>query len=284
MQVIQTITALRAQVKAWRQQNLSVALVPTMGNLHEGHLSLVKRAQTSVDRVIVSIFVNPLQFDDASDLDAYPRTQQDDIQKLIAMDCDVAFTPSAEVMYPQGMDEHSVVSVPGMDDKLCGKHRPGHFDGVATVVSKLLNMAQADIAVFGEKDYQQLILIQKLAADLNIETTIVGHETQRERDGLAMSSRNQYLTQSERVKAGNIYKVLCGVAEKLTNEEHIDFEKLESDAMAQLDELGFQTEYVEIRNAVDLALATSDDKSLRIFVAARLGKARLIDNIACNLA
>jgi len=284
MQVIQTITALRAQVKAWRQQNLSVALVPTMGNLHEGHLSLVKRAQTSVDRVIVSIFVNPLQFDDASDLDAYPRTQQDDIQKLIAMDCDVAFTPSAEVMYPQGMDEHSVVSVPGMDDKLCGKHRPGHFDGVATVVSKLLNMAQADIAVFGEKDYQQLILIQKLAADLNIETTIVGHETQRESDGLAMSSRNQYLTQSERVKAGNIYKVLCGVAEKLTNEEHIDFEKLESDAMAQLDELGFQTEYVEIRNAVDLALATSDDKSLRIFVAARLGKARLIDNIACNLA
>jgi pantoate--beta-alanine ligase len=284
MQVIQTITALRAQVKAWRQQNLSVALVPTMGNLHEGHLSLVKRAQTSVDRVIVSIFVNPLQFDDASDLDAYPRTLQDDIQKLIAMDCDVAFTPSAEVMYPQGMDEHSVVSVPGMDDKLCGKHRPGHFDGVATVVSKLLNMAQADIAVFGEKDYQQLILIQKLAADLNIETTIVGHETQRERDGLAMSSRNQYLTQSERVKAGNIYKVLCGVAEKLTNEEHIDFEKLESDAMAQLDELGFQTEYVEIRNAVDLALATSDDKSLRIFVAARLGKARLIDNIACNLA
>lgn len=284
MQVIQTITALRAQVKAWRQQNLSVALVPTMGNLHEGHLSLVKRAQTSVDRVIVSIFVNPLQFDDTSDLDAYPRTQQDDIQKLIAMDCDVAFTPSAEVMYPQGMDEHSVVSVPGMDDKLCGKHRPGHFDGVATVVSKLLNMAQADIAVFGEKDYQQLILIQKLAADLNIETTIVGHETQRERDGLAMSSRNQYLTQSERVKAGNIYKVLCGVAEKLTNEEHIDFEKLESDAMAQLDELGFQTEYVEIRNAVDLTLATSDDKSLRIFVAARLGKARLIDNIACNLA
>jgi pantoate--beta-alanine ligase len=225
-----------------------------------------------------------LQFDDASDLDAYPRTQQDDIQKLIAIDCDVAFMPPAEVMYPQGMENHCVVSVPGMDDKLCGKHRPGHFDGVATVVSKLLNMAQADIAVFGEKDYQQLILIKKLAADLNIETTIVGHETQREPDGLAMSSRNQYLTQSERVKAGNIYKALCRVAEKLTSEEHVDFEKLETDAKLNLDKLGFQTEYVEIRNAVDLALATNDDKSLRIFVAARLGKARLIDNIACNLA
>ena len=284
MQVIQTITALRAQVKAWRQQNLSVALVPTMGNLHDGHLALVKRAQASVDRVIVSVFVNPLQFDDASDLEAYPRTQHEDIQKLIALDCDVAFTPSAEVMYPQGMAEHSVVTVPGMDDKLCGKHRPGHFDGVATVVSKLLNIAQADIAVFGEKDYQQLVLIKKLAADLNIATTIVGHETQRERDGLAMSSRNQYLTQSERVKAGNIYKVLCSVAEQLKSTEFIDFEKLEIEAMAQLTELGFQAEYVEIRNAVDLALATSDDKSLRIFVAARLGKARLIDNIACNLA
>ena len=284
MQVIQTITALQAQVKAWRQQNLSVALVPTMGNLHDGHLSLVKRAQASVDRIIVSVFVNPMQFDDASDLDAYPRTQHEDIQKLIALDCDVAFTPSAEVMYPQGMAQHSVVSVPGMDDKLCGKHRPGHFDGVATVVSKLLNIAQADIAVFGEKDYQQLMLIKKLAADLNIATTIVGHETQREADGLAMSSRNQYLTQLERVKAGNIYKVLCNTAEQLKASDAIDFEKLETAAMIELNELGFQAEYVEIRNAVDLALATSDDKALRIFIAARLGKARLIDNIACNLA
>jgi len=284
MQVIQTITALRAQVKAWRQQNLSVGLVPTMGNLHDGHLSLVKRAQTSVDRVIVSVFVNPMQFDDLNDLDAYPRTQQEDIQKLIALDCDVAFTPSAEVMYPQGMSQHSVVSVPDMDDKLCGKHRPGHFDGVATVVSKLLNIAQADIAVFGEKDYQQLMLIKKLTADLNIATTIVGHETQREADGLAMSSRNQYLTQSERVKASNIYKVLCNIAEQLKGSDYIDFEKLEVAAMAELNEYGFQAEYVEIRNALDLSLATSDDKALRIFAAARLGKARLIDNIACNLA
>jgi pantoate--beta-alanine ligase len=284
MQVIQTITALRAQVKAWRQQNLSVALVPTMGNLHDGHLSLVKRAQTSVDRVIVSVFVNPMQFDDSSDLDAYPRTQAEDIQKLIALDCDVAFTPSVDVMYPQGMEHHSVVSVSGVDDKLCGKHRPGHFDGVATVVSKLLNIAQADIAVFGEKDYQQLMLIKKLAADLNIATTIVGHETQREVDGLAMSSRNQHLTQSERVKASHLYKTLCSIGEQLKVSDHIDFEKLETTAMAELEQYGFQPEYVEIRNALDLSLATSDDKALRVFVAARLGKARLIDNIACNLA
>ncbi len=284
MQVIQTITALRAQVKAWRQQNLTVALVPTMGNLHEGHLSLVKRAQVGADRVIVSIFVNPLQFDDASDLEAYPRTQHEDIQKLIGLECDVAFTPSAEVMYPQGMPAHLVVNVPDTDDKLCGRHRPGHFDGVATVVAKLLNVAQADIAVFGEKDYQQLMLIKKLAADLNIPTDIIGVETHREADGLAMSSRNQYLTQSERVKAGSMFTILSKTANALLSTDKTDFESLEQTAMLELKEAGFEPEYVEIRNAVDLNLATNDDKSLRIFAAARLGKARLIDNIACNLA
>lgn len=284
MQVIQTISALQAQVKAWREQKLTVALVPTMGNLHDGHLALVKRAQASADRVMVSIFVNPMQFDDPSDLEAYPRTQQQDIQKLISLDCDVTFTPSAEEMYPQGMQNQSVITVPGMDDKLCGKHRPGHFDGVATVVAKFLNIAQADIAVFGEKDYQQLTLIKKLVADLNIATTIIGVETLRESDGLAMSSRNQYLTESEREQASVIYKVITKLAERLQAESAPDFGECEQTAMGELKQAGFEPEYIEIRNAFDLRSATHNDKRLRILAAARLGKARLIDNIACNLA
>jgi pantoate--beta-alanine ligase len=283
MQKVDSVSALRAQVKAWRLQHLTVALVPTMGNLHKGHLSLVKRAQALADKVIVSIFVNPLQFDDKDDLVAYPRTMEADIKLLTSANCDLVFTPSAYVMYPDGMKEHANVVVPGMDDKLCGKNRPGHFDGVATVVSKFFNMVQADIAIFGEKDYQQLLLIKKLVRDLNLPIEVIASETHREKSGLAMSSRNQYLTKAEQKKAAVLYQTLNAVKTQLEQGEQ-NFIDLQQQAIAQLKSAGFTPEYVEVRRAEDLELATVEDTQLRILAAAYLGKARLIDNIACHLA
>ena len=283
MQKVDSVAALRAQVKAWRQQHKTIAFVPTMGNLHQGHLSLVKKAQELADKVIVSIFVNPLQFDDKADLSAYPRTMDADIKQLSSTRCDCVFTPTVEVMYPQGMEGHSTVVVPGMDDKLCGENRPGHFDGVATVVSKLFNMVQADIAIFGEKDYQQLLLIKKLVIDLNLPIEVIGSETYREKSGLAMSSRNQYLSSTEKEQARNLYQTLQAVKTQLEQGVR-EFADLQQQAMVQLKLAGFTPEYVEIRRASDLELVSTEDKSLRILAAAYLGKARLIDNIACNLA
>jgi len=283
MQSVETITALRAQIKAWREHKQTIAFVPTMGNLHQGHLSLVRKARELADKVVVSIFVNPLQFDDKADLAAYPRTVKADIQMLSSVGCDVIFTPTADTMYPKGMTPHTHISVPDMDDKLCGLKRPGHFDGVATVVTKLLNIVQADIAVFGEKDYQQLLLIKHLVRDLNLPVDIVGSSTFREESGLAMSSRNQYLTEQQRQQAASIYQTLLNVKQKITA-GNLDFSALQQQALTTLQELGFEAEYVDIRRADDLELATSGDNDLRIFIAARLGKARLIDNIACNLA
>jgi len=283
MQVVETISALKAQLKAWRRAGQTIALVPTMGNLHQGHLSLVAKAKEYADKVVVSIFVNPLQFDDKSDLSAYPRTMQQDIEQLTTIECDLVFTPTAEVMYPDGMAAHTVVSVPGSDDKLCGKNREGHFDGVATVVTKLFNMIRADVAVFGEKDYQQLLVIKKLVQDLNIALDIVGAATYRESNGLAMSSRNQYLTAEQREQAAGLYQTLLVVEQKLKQAE-MNIEQIQSFALNELSQLGFEPDYVDIRRADNLAQAEPGDKSLRILAAARLGKARLIDNIACNLA
>ena len=283
MQRLETLSALRAQIKAWRKQNLTIAFVPTMGNLHQGHLSLVNRAKELADKVVVSVFVNPLQFDDKADLTAYPRTLDADIQQLTSVDCDVVFTPTVELMYPEGMDCHTHITVPNMDDKLCGLKRPGHFDGVATVVTKLLNMVQADIAVFGEKDYQQLLLIKKMVRDLNIAVDIVGSPTYREENGLAMSSRNQYLTEEQREQAAAIYQILLSIKEKLEQGEH-KIEAIQQQAIKELQDLGFEPDYVDIRRADDLEIALPDDHSLRVLVAARLGRARLIDNIACDLA
>jgi len=233
--------------------------------------------------VVVSVFVNPLQFDDKADLTAYPRTLDADIQQLTSVDCDVVFTPTVELMYPEGMDCHTHITVPNMDDKLCGLKRPGHFDGVATVVTKLLNMVQADIAVFGEKDYQQLLLIKKMVRDLNIAVDIVGSPTYREENGLAMSSRNQYLTEEQREQAAAIYQILLSIKEKLEQGEH-KIEAIQQQAIKELQDLGFEADYVDIRRADDLEIALPDDHSLRVLVAARLGRARLIDNIACDLA
>tara|TARA_R110002050_G_scaffold71891_1_gene154595 strand:+ start:27539 stop:28390 length:852 start_codon:yes stop_codon:yes gene_type:complete len=283
MQSVETITALRAQVKAWREHKQTIAFVPTMGNLHQGHLSLVRKARELADKVVVSIFVNPLQFDDKTDLAAYPRTVKADIQMLSSVGCDVIFTPTVGTMYPKGMTSHTNVIVSNMDDKLCGLKRPGHFDGVATVVTKLLNIVQADIAVFGEKDYQQLLLIKHLVCDLNLPVDIVGSPTFREANGLAMSSRNQYLNEQQREQAASLYQTLLSVKQEIKAGNH-DFSALQQQALTHLKELGFEPDYVDIRRAGDLELAASGDNDLRILVAARLGKARLIDNIACDLA
>jgi pantoate--beta-alanine ligase len=283
MQSVETISALRAQVKAWRDHKQTIALVPTMGNLHQGHLSLVRKASELADRVVVSIFVNPLQFDDKADLTAYPRTVKADIHMLSTVDCDVIFTPTIDVMYPKGMAPHTNIIVPNMDDKLCGLKRPGHFDGMATVVTKLLNIVQADIALFGEKDYQQLLLIKRLVRDINLAVDILGSPTFREESGLAMSSRNQYLTEQQREQASGLYQTLLSVKQRIEMGEQ-NFRALQLEAIAKLEGLGFEAEYVDIRRADDLAQAISGDKNLRILAAGRLGKARLIDNIACNLA
>lgn len=283
MHIVNSVNALRAQVKAWRQQKRTIAFVPTMGNLHQGHLSLVKHAQSLADKVIVSIFVNPLQFDDKADLSVYPRTLDEDSQQLGAVACDLLFTPTVEEMYPLGMDAQTTVTVPGMNDKLCGKNRPGHFDGVATVVTKLFNMVQPDVAVFGEKDYQQLLLIKKVVMDLNLGIDIAVGPTFRESNGLAMSSRNQYLTEQQREQASEVHQTLLSVQQQLENGEQ-DYALLQQQAMAHLQQSGFDPEYVDIRCADNLELAKTGDKALRILAAAHLGKARLIDNVACNLA
>jgi len=283
MQSVESVDELRQQIKQWRDKQLSIAFVPTMGNLHQGHLSLVNRAQELADKVVVSVFVNPLQFDDKNDLSAYPRTLADDLKQLESVSCDVVFTPTADVIYPNGMEKQTIITVPGMDDKLCGQARPGHFDGVATVVAKLFNMVQADVAVFGEKDYQQLLLIKKMVSDLNIPINIIGATTHREQNGLAMSSRNQYLSAQQRDDAADLYQSLLLVKEQLEQGEE-DFSALEQAAFENLQVLGFIPDYVDIRRADNLEQAKIGDKSLRILVAARLGNARLIDNIACNLA
>ena len=283
MQSVEQLDTLREHVKQWRNDKLSIAFVPTMGNLHQGHLSLVRRAQELADKVVVSVFVNPLQFDDKNDLSAYPRTLDTDLIKLESVDCDLVFTPTANVIYPNGMDKQTVITVPGMDDKLCGQARAGHFDGVATVVAILFNMVQADVAVFGEKDYQQLLLIRKMVNDLNIPINIVSGDTYREKNGLAMSSRNQYLTAEQRDIAADLYQNLLVIKNKIEQGEE-DFASLEQDTVKHLQESGFIPDYVDIRRADNLERAQRGDKSLRILVAARLGNARLIDNIVCNLA
>ncbi len=282
MRNITTIAALRAQVKAWRQQNLQIAFVPTMGNLHQGHLSLVTKGRELADKVVVSLFINPMQFDDHADLLAYPRTFDTDIQQLTLVECDAVFMPTAELMYPDGIYKQSKVSVPGVDDKLCGRSRLGHFDGVATVVTKLLNMVQADVAVLGEKDYQQLLLIKKMVVDLNFPIDIIGLPTVREQNGLAMSSRNQYLTEQQWDQAASIYRILNDIKTKLEQGE-LGFSALEQQAKDELQQLGFKPDYVDIRHAENLQPAKPTDKALRILVAAQLGEARLIDNIACDL-
>ncbi len=279
MRTVHSIAELRAQVAVWRRAGERVALVPTMGNLHRGHLHLVERARERAPRTVASVFVNPTQFGPNEDYAGYPRTLDDDARQLAAAGLDLLFAPSVAEMYPRPLEQMTQVTVPELSGILCGASRPIHFRGVATVVSKLFNMAQPDVALFGEKDWQQLVIIRRLAADLDFPIEIVGVPTVREADGLALSSRNGYLTAEERAIAPALYATLVASSERLRAGEP-DYARLATEAKARLAAAGFRPDYVEIRRAHDLQTPTAADTGLRILAAAWLGRARLIDNLA----
>ncbi len=268
--------ALRSCVQDWHQGGQSVALVPTMGNLHTGHLQLVKQAKTVADRVVVSIFVNPTQFVAGEDFDTYPRTIEEDVANLQAIGPDLIFIPNIDEVYPTGLKLETQVVVPGLDNIFCGAFRPGHFQGVTTVVCKLLNMVQPDVALFGKKDYQQLLVIKKMVNDLSIPVEIIGVETVREESGLALSSRNRYLNQKEKDVAAKLYQTLSGISEAVKAGRD-DYQQLEADAVEYLEDNGFKIDYLSVRNAADLEAPAGGD--LVVLTAAWLGEARLIDNI-----
>jgi len=278
-----SIPELREVISDWRSTGQRIALVPTMGNLHEGHLHLVDRAREIADRTVVSIFVNPMQFGPNEDFDTYPRTLAQDQEALLARATDLLFVPDTYSMYPVGADSTTRVQVRGINDILCGQFRPGFFDGVATVVAKLFHMVQPDVAVFGEKDFQQLLVIRRMVAELAWPLEIVGVPTVREPDGLAMSSRNNYLTDTDRRIAPLLYRTLSDLASELRN-GNLDFEGLEEEASVRLREAGFQPDYVSIRRREDLAAPTGEATALVVLAAAWLGdKTRLIDNISVDL-
>jgi pantoate--beta-alanine ligase len=277
METIDLVEDLRARVCTWRAAGEAVAFVPTMGNLHAGHLKLIDEARVRAPRVVASIFVNPMQFGPSEDLEAYPRTLERDRDGLQAAGCDLLFVPQVATIYPRGSEDQTVVEVPGLSEILCGESRPGHFRGVATVVCKLLNMVQPDLALFGEKDFQQLLVIRRMVEDLAMSVEIIGVPTVREADGLAMSSRNGYLSAEDRQRAPALYRALVGAARSLLEESPI--EMVERDALATLSESGLIPDYVKIRVADDLRPATAADGNLVILAAAYLGRARLIDNL-----
>ncbi|BBP58154.1 pantoate--beta-alanine ligase [Pseudomonas veronii] len=282
MQTVDTVSALRALVTRARSENKKVALVATMGNLHEGHIALVHWARQRADYVVASIFVNPLQFGASEDLAGYPRTPEADREKLVDAGCDALFVPAVEQIYPEGMLNQAIVSVPNVSEGLCGAARPGHFDGMATVVVKLLNIVQPSVAVFGEKDYQQLAVIRSMARDLNMTVDIVAAPTIRAPDGLALSSRNGYLTDRERAIAPVLYACLQQMAASIQVEGRVAEGQL-MECRRRISDAGFQLEYFEVRNAQNLNPVTSTDTHFVILVAARIGKTRLIDNLTVDL-
>lgn len=279
MRTVHTIAELRAQVAAWRQAGERVAFVPTMGNLHRGHIHLVERAREQAPRTVASIFVNPTQFGPNEDFAGYPRTLAEDARQLEAAGLDLLFAPPVAEIYPRPLEDMTAVTVPELSGILCGASRPTHFRGVATVVGKLFNMVQPDAALFGEKDWQQLMVIRRLVEDLNFPVEIIGVPTVRETDGLAMSSRNGYLTPQERAIAPALYATLSASAQRLRAGER-DYQRLADEAKAALAAAGFRPDYFEIRRAGDLKPPSGEDTHLRILAAAWLGKARLIDNLA----
>jgi pantoate--beta-alanine ligase len=278
MLTIERIGALRDVVRQWRAAGARIGFVPTMGSLHEGHRSLLDVARQRADRVIASVFVNPLQFGPGEDFERYPRTPEDDGRLLADAGCDLLFLPGVEEIYPDGRQSATRVSVKSLSEILCGVHRPGHFDGVATVVAKLFGIVQPDVAVFGEKDYQQLAVIRRMTADLDLPVQIVGAPTVRAADGLAMSSRNRYLSEAERTTAPCIYATLQAVAARVTAGEK-DYGALEIWGAEQLRAAQLQPDYFELRDAATLLPPVSGTTELVILTAARLGKARLIDNL-----
>lgn len=276
LETINRLAALRARTGGWRREGLTIGVVPTMGALHDGHLSLVRTALSRTDRVIVTLFVNPKQFNNAADLAAYPRTVESDAAKLAPLGTHVLYAPEVEEIYPDGFATN--VSVSGVSEGLCGAHRPGHFDGVATVVSKLLLQTGADLAFFGEKDFQQLQVVKRLVRDLDIPVEIIPCATVREADGLAMSSRNVRLSPKARATAAALPKILFSAAERLSNGEAA--EPVLSEANAAITAAGFETvEYLELRAESDLTPLPRADRPARLLTAAWLDGVRLIDNV-----
>ncbi|MGH8353771.1 MAG: pantoate--beta-alanine ligase [Pseudomonas sp.] len=282
MITVKTVRELRAAVARARGEGKRIGFVPTMGNLHAGHAALVEKAGQRVDFVVASIFVNPLQFGPSEDLAKYPRTLAADQEKLLEAGCQLLFTPDVEEIYPNGMDGQTRVSVPGVSEGLCGASRPGHFEGVATVVTKLFNMVQPDLAVFGQKDFQQLAVIRTLVHDLNMPIQIIGEPTVRAADGLALSSRNGYLTEEQRAAAPALYRSLSQMSESIRAGAR-DFARLIEDGKAQLSAAGLRPDYLEIRESNSLHPAGATDRHLVILAAAFLGNTRLIDNLALDL-
>jgi pantoate--beta-alanine ligase len=278
MQTADQIAELRSAVADWRKEGESVALVPTMGNLHAGHMSLVKRARQLADHTIVSIFVNPMQFVRDEDFETYPRTPDEDLLKLSEAGVDLVFLPKAEELFRDATARTTRVEVPALDGILCGKFRPGHFTGVATIVSKLFNLAQPDIAVFGDKDYQQLLVVRRLIDDLCLPVDVVAVPTVREKDGLALSSRNSYLTLEERRKAPLLFKTLKKAAEEVKR-AGADLAAIEAQGMQALAAEGFRPEYFEVRRGEDLMPPAAADTHLVVLAAAWLGRTRLIDHV-----
>ncbi|MGR3516743.1 pantoate--beta-alanine ligase [Sulfitobacter pontiacus] len=276
-EIIRTLVELRSKVAGWKAAGESVAVVPTMGALHQGHLSLVRAAKEACDRVIVTIFINPKQFNNPEDYKNYPRTEEEDARKLIALKADVVYVPDGDQMYPNGFA--TTVSVEGITQGLCGAHRAGHFDGVATIVTKLFTQTQADKAFFGEKDYQQLQVVTRLARDLDLPIEVNGCPTIREEDGLAMSSRNLLLSDRARTWAPELHRAMEEMSEGLLAGG--DLETLRAAAVSRVERAGFtQVEYLDLRSADQLELMTTPNRPARLLAAAWLAGVRLIDNIA----
>ncbi len=282
MNTVKTLQQLRAAISRARSEGKRIAFVPTMGNLHAGHIALIQQATERADFVVASIFVNPLQFGENEDLDSYPRTLTADQSKLLDAGCNLLFTPDAQEIYPQGMAQQSIISVPGVSTGLCGGSRPGHFDGVATIVCKLFNMVQPDIALFGEKDFQQLAVIRKMVADLNMPVQIFGVAIVRDRDGLALSSRNGYLSAQQRVAAPALQQSLQAVKTQIKNGRR-DYATLFEQFNTDLQAAGFRLDYVELRDALSLQPADVHSTQLVLLAAAYLGSTRLIDNLIFDL-
>lgn len=283
MKTIRDIHALRETLLGYRQGGETVALVPTMGGLHKGHISLVNLAAGHADHVVTSVFVNPAQFGPREDFDNYPRTLDTDRRRLSRAGVDIMFAPAYQEIYPFGLESMTTVSVPELSTILCGEFRPGHFDGVTSIVNRLFNAVAPDIAVFGQKDYQQLTIIRRMVTDLHMPVEILAGETYREKNGLAMSSRNRYLTADDFARAGELYATICEFRDRYL-EGVRDADVLQREGFARLKQAGFEPEYLTVRNAADLSLPDRDSRDLVVLVAARMGETRLIDNVLFEMA
>jgi len=278
MEIIKSKDKLREQLVDWRHAGEHIAIVPTMGNLHAGHISLVQIAREHAERVVVTLFVNPTQFGEGEDFDHYPRSLEKDVKRLEKAAADVLFAPDVTTVYPFGIDNATLIAVQGLTEKFCGSFRPGHFDGVTTVVARLFALVQPDVAVFGQKDYQQQLVIRRMTEDLSLPIDILSGPTVREVDGLAMSSRNTYLTEVERNVAPSLYRILETAGDELRNGDR-NFDDMEQTAHAALIHAGFQPEYVAIRQALDLSVPSQDCNDFVVLAAVHLGGTRLIDNV-----